>query len=105
MFFFLLFWSSLGVKRILNHALSGPLFSDRHPPRESSPSGVHYPSFLQKKCHDPLGFHETFFPEMKKKGMKSKRRGKERKRKVKVEWAMTLFNLEICLLPIYWCKH
>ena len=32
---------------------------------------------------------------MKKKGMKSKRRGKERKRKVKVEGAMTLFNLEI----------
>ena len=59
-------------------------------------------SSFKKSCHDPLGFHETFPPEMKKKGMKSKRRGKERKRKVKVEGAMPLFNLEIRLLLIYW---
>ena len=76
--------------------------------RRVSPSGVHpfrgpLPILPSKKsCHDPLGFHETFPSEMKKKGMKSKRRGKERKRKVNVEGAMPLFNLEICLLLIYW---
>ena len=38
---------------------------------------------------------------MKKKGIKSKRRGKERKRKVKVEGAMPLFNLETPLPSTY----
>ena len=65
--------------------------------RRESPSGVlpfrgPLPILPSKKCHNPLGFHETFSPEMKKKGMKSKRRGKERERKVKVEGAMPLIN-------------
>ena len=52
--------------------------------RRASPSGVHpfrgpLPILPSNKCHDPLGFHETFFPGNEENGdeKQTKREGKK----------------------------
>ena len=55
-----------------------PFFRRASPSAGSPPLPWSTTRLPSKKCHDPLGFHETFSPEMKKKGdeKQTKREGK-----------------------------